>query len=162
MKGKSNIKRLSKVLGHRMQAEQFQCTLALILQVSGSRPEGLAPFLQRIIPHSVCRLKHGPESPVGVQSGLDLVTAKAIKCSIVILEETCPTRTEMFPDGMEVIALDDLHALPTKGSSGPRPCQQNAPHSITEPRDPLSVRVKHSGLCCWCTPHMLAHLERIW
>ncbi len=27
--------------------------------------------------------------------------------------------------------------LPSKGTSGPKPCQQNAPHSRTEPPDPL-------------------------
>ena len=36
--------------------------------------------------------------------------------------------------------------LPSKGTSGPKPCQQNAPHSITEPPDPLTVGVKHSDL----------------
>jgi len=36
--------------------------------------------------------------------------------------------------------------LPSKGTSGPKPCRQNAPHSITEPPDLLTVGVKHSDL----------------
>lgn len=36
--------------------------------------------------------------------------------------------------------------LPSTGTSGP--CHQNAPHSIAEPPDPLTVGVKHSGLRC--------------
>ncbi len=34
MKGKTNMKCLSKVLGHRVPPQQLQCALALILQVS--------------------------------------------------------------------------------------------------------------------------------
>ncbi len=33
----------------------------------------------------------------------------------------------------------------SKGTSGPKPCQQNALHSTTEPQDPLTVGLKLSG-----------------
>lgn len=36
--------------------------------------------------------------------------------------------------------------LPTKGNVGPKPFQQNAFCSITEPLDPLTVGVKYPGL----------------
>lgn len=55
----------------------------------------------------------------------------------VILEETTLIRIEMFHHRIKVI----------KGTSGPNPCQPNSPRSITEPPDPLTVRVKYSGGC---------------
>ncbi|XP_064164150.1 serine/threonine-protein kinase D1 isoform X2 [Anguilla rostrata] len=41
-----------------------------------------------------------------------------------------------------------------QGTSGPKPCQENTPHSITEPPDPLTVGVKHPVPFSWCMSHM--------
>lgn len=35
------------------------------------------------------------------------------------------------------------YSLPSTMTTGLKPCQQNSPHSITEPSDPLSVGAKH-------------------
>lgn len=93
-------------------------------------------------------------SPICVQLGLDLVTAKAITFYSVSLHGR-----RRFPSGQKCFIIGwrwfrFRSVLPSKGTNWPKPHQQNVPHSNN--RAMLTVVVKcldlHGSLS---TPHML-------
>lgn len=109
-------------------------------------------------------------APVGVQLGWDLVSVKSIANEsddfhthqttqwplmptdggIVILEENTFIKIEIFHHRLKVIDYKTLYwfalTLLCKGKIRLKLCQQNAPSSKTEPPDPLTVCIRHSGV----------------
>lgn len=82
-----------------------------------------------------------------------------------VLQETSsvllPFGVEMFHNMIEMITQKNFVEICR--SLRPNMCQQKAPHSITEPLDPLNVGVKHLGLYHSLSVHhlLLGHLLRV-
>lgn len=72
--------------------------------------------------------------------------------------------TEMFPQRIKVMRISlysFVVTFPSKGTSGPKSCQPNASHIITEPLDHCMGQAFTPVPIAWCTSHIRPHMENM-
>lgn len=135
IKGTTNIKCFTNVFGHYESPQQLQWTLAQIVQVSGTVLQGWNANLPKRYSSSWCFDDRGKECHLSHQSRtsdmcsnqVEILWSLSSNLHIHHVSETTPIKIEMFHHSINVISQNIAVTIPSKETSKPKACQQNAP-----------------------------------